>query len=128
MDETSLDIALALQAAWADAFAQRDADALAALYAPQTAFYGSTATLHTDPNGVRSYFTTLSASFIRARFGVPHIVQLGHDAFVASGDAVFVKIIEGRETDLCYRLTHVLVRQHGGGWQIAAHHASPRPQ
>lgn len=123
---TEREIVADIQARWAAAFTRRDAGALAGLYARQTAFYGSTATLHTDPAGVGRYFTELPASFRDARFAPPHIVPLGSDAFAASGGLVFVKLIDGALTDCDYRITLVLVREDGA-WRIATHHASPQP-
>jgi hypothetical protein len=116
------DDAVALQREWAECFAARDPDRLAALYAEETAFYGSTADFHTTPAGVRSYFAGLPAGFTSAEFAPPHIVRLGADAMAASGEVVFR--FDGKP--IPYRMTHVLVRRDGV-WKIATHHASPRP-
>ena len=126
MNETLAAAASEVQTAWADAFARRDVDALVALYTPQAAFYGSTATLHTDRAGIRRYFETLPDGFSRARYATPHILPLGPDRLVASGGVVFTVETAGESRDLAYRMTHVMVRDDKG-WRIAAHHASPSP-
>ena len=116
---------LAVQGEWADAFEKRDLDRLIALYAPQTAFWGSTNDLHTNPEGVRSYFTNLPSSYKRSQYGQPEVIRVSDDAIVASVYVNFIREIDGKDVQLPYRMTHVLVRQEGG-WKIAAHHASPQ--
>ena len=118
---------IAVQAAWSEAFEARDLDRLAGLYAEETAFYGSTAAFHSTPNGVRTYFATLPASFKRAVYAVPQIVRLCADAVAATGEVIFHREdADGSITELPFRMTHVLVHR-GGAWKIATHHASPRP-
>ena len=119
-------IAVAIREAWADAFAAADYGRLAALYAPRVQFWGSTATLHTDPAGVRAYFDGLPAGYREARFGTPDVLALAPEVFTASGEVVFVRAEGGAALELLYRMTHVLVRLDAG-WRIAVHHASPRP-
>lgn len=115
-----------VQSAWAAAFARSDWPALAALYAPEAQFWGSTATLYADRTGVLSYFEGLPAGFVAARYARPHILPLGPDVFAASGEVVFVRMVDGQEHELPFRMTQVL-RQTPEGWRIAVHHASPRP-
>jgi ketosteroid isomerase-like protein len=126
MTETFSDVAFAIQAKWAAAFARADWPAVTALYAPETAFYGSTATLHTNPAGVLSYFEALPPVFVAARYATPHISPLGPELFAASGSVVFVVRVEGRQQERPYRMTQVFQRTPGG-WRIALHHASPCP-
>ena len=126
MTETFSDVAFAIQAKWAAAFARADWPAVAALYAPETAFYGSTATLRTDQAGVLSYFEALPPVFVAARYAAPHILPLGPEMFAASGAVVFVVRVEGQEQERPYRMTQVF-RRTPDGWRIALHHASPRP-
>ncbi|MCJ9728677.1 nuclear transport factor 2 family protein [Bradyrhizobium sp. PRIMUS42] len=117
--------ATAVQSAWADAFEKRDLDRLISLYSPQTAFWGSTNDLHTDPEGVRRYFTNLPPSYKRSLYARPHVLRLNEDVIVASVNVVFIREIDGKDVELPYRMTHVLVRQKGV-WKIATHHASPQ--
>lgn len=115
----------ALHAEWKDAFEKRDVDTLVALYAPQTAFWGSTNDLYTDPEGVRRYFTILPPSYKRSNWARPHVIRLSDDVLAASGNVVFIREVDGADVELPYRMTHVLVRQ-SGAWKIATHHASPQ--
>lgn len=124
MDQDEAAVA-AVQSEWADAFAKRDVERIVALYAPQTAFWGSTNDLHKDTDGVRRYFTDLPPSFKRSHWEKPHVIRLSEDVLAASGNVVFTKEIDGKDVELPYRMTHVLVRQ-GDGWKIATHHASPQ--
>ncbi len=127
MTEDAVDVAVAVQRTWAEAFEARDFDRLTALYADDTAFYGSTAAFHATPRGVAAYFAELPRSFKRAVYAVPHVVRLCDDAIAATGEVVFHREeADGTVTALPYRMTHVLVRE-GDGWKIATHHASPRP-
>ena len=118
--------AVAVWTAWADAFAAADAVRLAALYAPDVQFWGSTAQLYTDAEGVRRYFLTLPPGYTEARFAEPAVLALGPDVFSASGNVVFARSVDGRVTELRYRMTQVFARC-GEGWRIAVHHASPQP-
>ena len=126
MTEAFSNVAQTMQAAWAAAFARADWNAIAALYAPETAFYGSTPALHTDPAGVLSYFEGLPPGYVAARFAPPHILPLGPGLFAASGSVVFVVTVDGQQQERAYRISHVF-RETPDGWRIALHHASPRP-
>lgn len=120
------EVAQSIQLAWATAFARADWSAIAALYTPETAFYGSTPELHTSPAGVLSYFENLPPIFIAARYMPPHVLPLGPGLIAASGDVVFVVRVDGREQGRAYRISQVF-RHTPDGWRIAVHHASPRP-
>ena len=126
MTETFSEVAQAMQAAWAAAFARADWPSLAALYAPDVAFYGSTPALHTDQAGVLSYFQGLRGDFVAARYATPHITRLGPELFAASGTVVFVVRVAAQEQERPYRMSQVFQRAPAG-WRIALHHASPRP-
>ena len=123
-----VDEAVAVQQAWTRAFEARDLKALSALYTEETAFYGSTTTFYTTPDGVRTYFELLPPSYKRSAYEVPHVVPLGDDAMAATGEVTFYREeADGTVTALPFRMTHVLVRR-GTVWKIATHHASPRPK
>ena len=126
MTESFSDVARSMQGEWAAAFARSDWAAIAALYAPDVSFYGSTPVLHTDAPGVLSYFEGLPPGFYAARYAVPDILPLGPELFAASGTVVFVIQVDGQETEHPYRMSQVF-RRTPDGWRIALHHASPRP-
>ena len=126
MTDTFAEVAQTMQAAWADAFARADWNALVALYAPEAAFYGSTPTLHTDPAGILLYFEGLPLGFVAAHYAPPHILPLGPELFAASGSVVFVVRVDGHEEERTYRMSQVF-KHTLDGWRIALHHASPRP-
>ena len=86
-----VDEAVAVQQAWTRAFEARDLKALSALYTEETAFYGSTTTFYTTPDGVRTYFELLPPSYKRSAYEVPHVVPLGDDAMAATGEVTFYR-------------------------------------
>lgn len=126
MSDDWVDAAVAVQKDWTEAFKSRDFDRLAALYADDTAFYGSTRAFYKTPKGVREYFDVLPKHFVDSDYAVPHVVRLGADAMAATGEVMFYTNENGQRTERPFRMTHVLVRK-GGKWKIATHHASPRP-
>jgi ketosteroid isomerase-like protein len=126
MDEDWTQIAVDVQTEWKRAFEAREFDKLAALYAENTAFYGSTRAFYSTPAGVREYFRVLPPHFVRADYARPHIVRLGDNAMAATGQVLFYTLDDGTLTERPFRMTHVLVRENGT-WKIATHHASPRP-
>ena len=126
MTELFSDVARSMQSAWAAAFGRADWAAIAALYAPETSFYGSTPALATDPAGVLSYFQSLPPIFVAARYATPHILPLGEGLFAASGGVVFTVRKDGVDQERAYRMSQVF-RQMPEGWRIVLHHASPVP-
>ncbi len=122
-----VDLVVAMQREWKSAFERRDWDALAALYAPRTAFYGSTATFYATPAGVRRYFELLPPSYFRADYAVPDVMRLADDVIAATGEVMFFTRDDAGVAEHSYRMTHVLCREQGE-WRIATHHASPRPE
>ena len=126
MTEAFSEVAWSIQSAWATAFARADWPAIAMLYTPDTAFFGSSPALHTDRAGVLSYFAGLPAGYVAAEFGPPHILPLGPGLFAASGSVVFTVQADGRQRDHAYRMSQVF-RHTPEGWRIALHHASPCP-
>jgi ketosteroid isomerase-like protein len=125
MDNEDIAIVRKLQAEWSDAFEKRDIDRLVALYAPNTAFWGSTNELHKSAAGVRSYFEGLPPSYKRSRYDHPYVIRLAENVLSASVNVTFVKEMDGQDVSLPYRMTHILVR-NDTGWKIATHHASPQ--
>ena len=110
-----------LRQAWTEAFAARDVEALASLYAGKAQFFGSTEVLHLGKAGVREYFATLRNDIELAAFEPPQVTALSPDLIVCAGYWSFRFGGDLR----AYRLTWTLVRE-GERWAIAAHHASPR--
>ncbi len=115
-----------IQAAWAEAFANRDVARLESLYTDDAVFYGSAPPLYRGRQGVRQYFSQLSPRFQRARFAEATVVVLAPTAIAASGGVDFAAEQDGVQMTLPYRMTHVLVLR-GEAWLIATHHASPVP-
>jgi len=124
--ETFREVAQSVQSAWAEAFGRNDWPAIAALYAPETAFYGSTPPLQTDRAGVLSYFTGLPLGYISASYAPPHISPLGPDLFAASGSVIFTVRAHGHDRQHAYRMSQVF-QLTPDGWRIVLHHASPQP-
>ena len=111
-------------ARWSEAFAMMDADAMAALYAADALFYGSTPDLYSDQDAIRAYFGGLPPSASRrvafrdvvARKSSPDLLNLAGLAIFTFNETV----------EFTFRLTQVLMRE-GDGWKIISHHASLSP-
>ena len=112
-------IAGLLRERWAAAFAARDLDGLAALYAPDVLFFGSTPELFRGHAGVRAYFAGLSPDVSLEAFEAPELVRVAPGVFATAG---FWRFRFGAEARL-YRLTWVIASRDGG-WGIAQHHAA----
>ena len=112
-------IAALLRARWAQAFAARDLDGLAALYAPDALFFGSTPELFRGQAGVRAYFAGLSPDVSLEAFEEPELAPVAPGVFATAG---FWRFRFGVEPRL-YRRTWVIAARDGG-WVIAQHHAA----
>jgi ketosteroid isomerase-like protein len=112
-------IAGLLRTLWAAAFAARDLDGLAALYASDVLFFGSTPELFKGHAGVRDYFAGLSPDVSLEAFEEPELVGIAPGVFATAG---FWRFRFGAEARL-YRLTWVIAARDGG-WVIAQHHAA----
>ena len=75
MSEESRIVGL-LRERWATAFAARNLDGLAALYAPDVLFFGSTPELFRGHAGVRAYFAGLSSDISLEAFEEPELVGI----------------------------------------------------
>lgn len=112
-------IAALLRAGWAKAFAARDLDGLAALYAPDALFFGSTPELFRGHAGVRAYFAGLSPDVSLEAFEEPELARVAPGVFATAG---FWRFRFGDEPRR-YRLTWVIAARDGG-WVIVQHHAA----
>ena len=112
-------IAGVLRTRWAQAFAARDLDGLAALYAPDVLFFGSTPELFRGHAGVRAYFAGLPPEVALEAFEEPELVRVAPGVFAAAG---FWRFRFGAQ-HARFRLTWV-VALRDGGWVIAQHHAA----
>jgi ketosteroid isomerase-like protein len=112
-------IANELRARWACAFAVRDLDGLAALYAPDALFFGSTPELFRGHAGVKAYFAGLSPDVVLEAFEEPELVRVAPGAFATAGFWRFTFGAEPRR----YRLTWVIAAREEG-WRIVQNHAA----
>ena len=112
-------IASGLRARWALAFAARDLEGVAALYAPDALFFGSTPELYRGHAGVRAYFAGLSPDISLEGFEEPELVRVAPGVFATAGFCRFRFGTEPRR----YRLTWVIA-ERDGGWVTVQHHAA----
>lgn len=118
------DVAAASLAKWAEAFAKLDGDGVAALYATDALFYGSSPPLYRGVEGVKAYFKALPpATSAKVEFSDLTVTPVGADIINLAGVASFT--INNAPTPRVYRLTQVFVRD-GGTWKILSHHVSPK--
>ena len=112
-------IARGLRASWAFAFATRDLEGLAALYAPDALFFGSMPELFRGHGGVKAYFAGLAPDVTLKAFEEPELVRAAPGVFATAG---FWRFRFGAEPRL-YRLTWVIAAREEG-WVIVQHHAA----
>ena len=124
MASASDDVAAAVTAKWAAAFAPVDADALCQLYSQNALFYGSNPTLYRGRDGVRSYFAGLPRwKTSSVRFSDVTTSAVGSDLVNMAGRANFAFDDE----TLTVKITWVIIREDGD-WKIVSHHvSSPTP-
>jgi uncharacterized protein (TIGR02246 family) len=115
--------AVAARAQWEQIYNSGDADKFAALYTKDAMLFGSTATLFSGTDGVRTYFSKLPAG-IKAKMGDQQAIAVGPDVLLSSGFADFT-LADGKV--LPFRLTLVFVKVDGK-WLVAQHHGSPVPK
>jgi ketosteroid isomerase-like protein len=116
------DIAAAVTAKWAAAFATVDADALSLLYSKSALFYGSNPTLYRGRDGVKSYFSGLPRWKISSvRFTDVTTSAGGSDLVNMAGTANFA--FDGQT--LTMKITWVIIREDGD-WKIVSHHVSSK--
>lgn len=118
----------AATAAWRIAYDSREPARIAAQYAPDAVFWGTTAkTVAATPAAVADYFKdAASRPNARVTFGEQHVRAYG-DVATNTGYYTFTDIREGKATSLPARFSLVFQRQ-GGKWLIVQHHSSRLPQ
>jgi ketosteroid isomerase-like protein len=80
--------AAAVRAQWEQVYNSGDADKFAALYTKDAMLFGSTATLFTGTDGVKTYFSKLPAG-IKTKMGDQQAIAAGPDVLLSSGFADF---------------------------------------
>jgi uncharacterized protein (TIGR02246 family) len=115
--------AAAVLARWEQVYNSGDVDKFVALYTKDALLFGSTASLFSGSEGIRSYFTKLPAG-IKAKMGDQQAIAVGPDVLLSSG---LVDFTLKNGTVLPFRLTVAIVRVDGQ-WLIAQHHGSPVPK
>ena len=120
------DVAAALQA-WASAYDSRSPDRIAALYAADAVFWGtSSPVLRDTPALIADYFKNMAAQ-PQARVEITSSkVQLWGDMAAATGVYTFTDVRNGTTVRRPARFTFVFQRQ-GGRWLIVDHHSSAMP-
>lgn len=117
----------ATTSAWTEAFASHDADRIAALYAPDAVFWGTTSPVIRDtPALIREYFVNLkNRPTVRIELDEQHIRVYG-DLAVNSGRYSVHEVREGQPTVRPLRFSFTYRRQEGR-WLIVDHHSSALP-
>jgi uncharacterized protein (TIGR02246 family) len=120
------DVAAALQA-WAAAYDSRSPARIAALYAADAVFFGtSSPVLRDTPALIADYFKNMAAQ-PQARVEITSSkLQLWGDLATASGVYTFTDVRNGTNVRRPARFTFVFQRQ-SGRWLIVDHHSSAMP-
>ncbi len=122
MGSAADEIAAAVTARWAAAFATVDANALSSLYSKSALFYGSNPTLYRGRDGVKSYFAGLPRwKTSSVRFTDVTTSAAGNDLVNMAGAATCL----GDGSPLTVKITWVIIREDGD-WKIVSHHVSSK--
>jgi ketosteroid isomerase-like protein len=122
MGSAADEVAAAITAKWATAFATLDTDALSSLYSKSALFYGSNPMLYRGRDGVRSYFAGLPRwKTSTVRFADVTTSAAGNDLVNMAGTANFVF----DDQTLTVKITWVIIREDGD-WKIVSHHVSSK--
>jgi uncharacterized protein (TIGR02246 family) len=115
-------------AAWVEAFNARDAERIAALYAPDAVFWGTISkTIRTTPEAVLEYFR--DSVTLRPRLRMTLVDQhprVFGDIGINTGAYTSKDLREGQEIVSPSRFTFVY-RRLEGRWMIIEHHSSRVP-
>jgi uncharacterized protein (TIGR02246 family) len=114
---------------WAETFNAGEPDAVAALYAPNAAIWGTLGQfLTTQPADIRTYFVEALQSGLRVKLR-PHVSSpISETSAVDAGHYDFSRTADGKTVVFPARYSFVLVKQNGE-WMIAHQHSSflPKP-
>ncbi len=112
---------------WIEAFASHDAGKIAALYAPDAIFWGTTSpTIRDTPALIREYFEPLkNRPTVRIELDEQHIRVYG-DTAINTGRYTVHEIKDGQPTARPLRFSFTY-RRHEGRWLIVDHHSSAQP-
>ena len=112
---------------WISAFNRKDADAVAALYAPDAVFQGtSSGVIRDTPALVRDYFNSLANLGDQRMATGDHRIQLFGDIAVSSGYYTRSGTQDGKPVEAKARFSFVYARRNGR-WLIVNHHSSAVP-
>jgi len=119
----------AVTAGWVEAFNARDPERIAALYAPDAVFWGtSSKTIRTTPEAVLEYFRESTTLRPRLRTAlVDQHIRVFDDIGINTGAYTSRDIRDGQEILNPSRFTFVY-RRIDGRWMIIEHHSSRVPQ
>jgi uncharacterized protein (TIGR02246 family) len=112
---------------WIAAFNRKDTDGIAALYAPDAVFQGtSSGVIRDTPALVREYFKSLATLGDQRMATGDHRVQLYGDIAINSGYYTRSGTQDGKPVEGRARFSFVYARRNGQ-WLIVNHHSSSLP-
>jgi uncharacterized protein (TIGR02246 family) len=125
----TVEAVVAATKAWADAFNTRDPKRIVALYAPDAAFWGTTAkTIATTPDAVWAYFKDAGLRpDTRVAIDEQHPRVYGTIA-INSGAYTFSDVKDGVATNVRKARFTFAFRRDGDRWLIVDHHSSRLPE
>ena len=117
----------AATAAWMEALNSRDPARIAATYAPDAVFWGTTAkAISPTPESIAAYFASSpSRPTVRVKLG-EHYIRVHGDTAINSGNYTFSELRDGQSVLTPARFTFVFHRREGK-WLIVDHHSSRMP-
>ena len=121
--------ALSALHAWIDAVNRHDLEAIAAIFAPDASFFGtSTQTLVSSSDGIRQYFDVVLKNYapLRAALGSVIVSELSPDSAVITGYDNWQVTLNGESVEGIGRLS-VAVALRDKHWRIISFHRSAMP-
>jgi uncharacterized protein (TIGR02246 family) len=125
------DDALQVVAKWNKAFAEKDVDGIARLYAPDALFLGtSSKTVVVKPEGIRSYFAAALLNDNAPRISCCgddySVMPLSDTEVVITGLDTLTGVRNGQPFSARGRVTFIVAKR-GSDWQIVHFHRSAMP-
>jgi uncharacterized protein (TIGR02246 family) len=113
---------------WGQAFNEGAAGAVAALYAPGAAIWGTLAqTLTTSPQAIEAYFAEAARAGLRVKLGEHVSSGISGACVIDTGHYEFTRTRDGQTAIIPARYSFVVVKPDGD-WMIAHHHSSILPK
>lgn len=118
-----------IEAAWNEAAAAWNPEALAAVYADDALLFGGRPGHAVGATAIRDYFASYMGVILAGtmRLVDQQILSLAPGVFLAQGFVDFAFVLSGNQSTKSFLRTTLVVEMQDGRWRIRQHHFSPTP-